>query len=181
MNPLAVSEPAIRLKAHVNEPKRISFVFILAALILTGWLKLGVLLLSILFSYFALTQLDFFKGRRKWPAITLFLALLAALAYGLAFFIRATAAALPGIAENSVPAIIQWAAGHHIELPFTDYESLKDQALKIASNEAKNIGMFADFARGATTQFVYLLVGCVVALGLFLIRGWSWNGQLARN
>jgi predicted PurR-regulated permease PerM len=121
-----------------------------------------------LFSYFALTRLDFFRGRRKWPAITLFLALLAGLAYGLAFFVRATAEALPGIAEKSVPAIIQWAADHHITLPFTDYESLKDQALKIAANEARNIGMFADFARGATTQFVYLVVGRVVAMGLFL-------------
>jgi predicted PurR-regulated permease PerM len=152
----------------VNEPKRISFVFVLGALILTGWLKLGVLLLSILFSYFALTQLDFFKGRRKWPAISLFLAFLAGLAYGLAFFIHATAAALPGIAEKSVPAIIQWAAGHHIKLPFTDYESLKEKTLNIAANEARNIGMFADFARGATTQFVYLLVGCAAAMGLFL-------------
>jgi predicted PurR-regulated permease PerM len=166
--PLAVSERAIKLRAGVNEPKRISFVFILAAFILTGWLHLGVLLLSILFSYFALTHLDFFKGRRKWPAITVFLAFLAGLAYGLAFFIRATATALPGIAEKSVPAIIQWGADHHIELPFTDYESLKDRILKTAANEARNIGMFADFARGATTQFVYLLAGCAVAMGLFL-------------
>jgi predicted PurR-regulated permease PerM len=129
---------------------------------------LGVLLLSILFSYFAITKLDFFRRRRKWPAITLFLALLGGLAYGLAFFIQATATALPGIAEKSVPAIIQWAGEHHIRLPFTDFESLKDEALKIAANEAKNIGRFADFARGATTQFVYLVVGCVVAMGLFL-------------
>src|ERR1700691_5587665 len=28
--------------------------------------------------------------------------------------------------------------------------------------------MFADFAQGATKQFVYLIVGCVVAMGLFL-------------
>lgn len=129
---------------------------------------MGVLLLSILFSYFAITKLDFLKGRRKWTAITLFLALLAGAAYGLAFFVQATVAALPAIAEKAAPKIIQWAGEHHIILPFTDLESLKDEALKIASYEAKNIGMFADFARGATKQFVYLVVGCVVAMGLFL-------------
>lgn len=150
------------------EPKRISFYFILAVLVLTGWLGLGVLLLSILFSYFAITKLNFLKTRHKWPALTLFLALLAGLAYGLAFFVQATAAALPGIAEKSVPAIIQWANEHHIKLPFTDFESLKDEAIKLVTDEAKNIGKFADFARGATTQFVYLVVGCVVAMGLFL-------------
>ena len=113
------------------EPKRISFYFILAVLVLTGWLGLGVLLLSILFSYFAITKLNFLKTRHKWPALTLFLALLAGLAYGLAFFVQATAAALPGIAEKSVPAIIQWANEHHIKLPFTDFESLKDEAIKL--------------------------------------------------
>ena len=152
----------------MSRANRISFAFILAVLVLTGWLNLGVLLLSILFSYFAITKLDFLKGRRKWPAVTLFLALLAGAAYGLAFFVQATALALPGIAEKAVPAIIQWAGTHHINLPFTDLESLKEEAIKIASNEAKNIGMFADFARGATKQFVYLVVGCVVAMGLFL-------------
>jgi len=65
---------------------------------------------------------EFLEDRHKWPALTLFLALLAGLAYGLAFFVQATAAALPGIAEKSVPAIIQWANEHHIKLPFTDFE-----------------------------------------------------------
>ena len=36
------------------------------------------------------------------------------------------------------------------------------------ASQASNLGNFADFARGATTQFVYLVVGCLVAIGLFL-------------
>jgi predicted PurR-regulated permease PerM len=129
---------------------------------------LGVLLLSILFSYFALSKLDFLKDQRKWLPITLFVALLAGAAYGLTFFISATASALPGIAENALPAVIQWANEHRIHLPFTDFESLKDEALKAVSNEAKDLGKFADIARGATTEFIYFIVGCVVAMGLFL-------------
>jgi predicted PurR-regulated permease PerM len=156
------------MAGSVSQPNRISFVFILAVMVLTGWLHLGALLLSVLFSYFAISKLDFLKPRGKWPAIAMFLALLAAVAYGLAFFVHATVEALPAITEKAVPAIIQWAAAHQITLPFTDMDSLKDEALKIARDEAKDIGKFADFARGATTQFVYLIVGCVVAMGLFL-------------
>ncbi len=157
-----------KMPANVSQPNRISFVFILAVVVLTGWLHLGPLLLAVLFSYFAISKLHFLKARGKWPAITLFIVLLAVAAYGLAFFVRATVAALPAIAEKAVPAVIQWADAHQIILPFTDLDSLKEQAVQMAHNEAKDIGKFADFARGATTQFVYLSVGCLVAMGLFL-------------
>ena len=87
----------------------------MAVLVLTGWLHLGVFLLSILFSYFALTKLNFFKAH-KWPGITVFLLLLAGAAYGLGYFIDALITALPAIADKAVPAIIQWAAEHNIHL-----------------------------------------------------------------
>jgi predicted PurR-regulated permease PerM len=137
-------------------------------MVLTGWLHLGPLLLSVLFSYYAISKLHFLKARGKWPAIGIFLVLLSAAAYGLAFFVQATAEALPAIAEKAVPAIVQWAGAHQISLPFTDLDSLKEEAVKFAHSEAKDIGKFADFARGATTEFVYLSVGCLVAMGLFL-------------
>ena len=145
-----------------------SFAFIFAALIITGWFHLGVLVLSILFSYFILDKLRLLMRGRKWPALALFVALLAGAAYALAFFVQATAAALPGIAEKGMPAIVQWAREHHLNLPFTDFNSLKEEALKIASSGANDIGKFTDFARGATAEFVYLLVGCVVAIGIFM-------------
>jgi predicted PurR-regulated permease PerM len=150
------------------QPTRISFGVLLAVLVVTGWLGLGSLLLAVLFSYYTLRKLDFFHGQRKWIAITTFLILLGGAAYAFAFFLNATVSALPGIAEKSVPAITQWAAQHHIVLPFTDFENLKEQALNVASSGAKNLGRFADFARGATTQFLYLTVGVLVAIGLFV-------------
>jgi len=152
----------------MSQPSRVSFAFILLILVLVGWLHMGALLLSVLFSYFIITKLDFMKPRGKWLGVAIFLVLLAALAYALAFFIHETVKALPRIAERAVPAIIQWAIDHQIQLPFTDLDSLKEEASKFARSQASNLGRFADFARGATTHFIYLLVGFVVAIGLFL-------------
>lgn len=147
-------------------------VFITAVLVLTEWLNLGAMLLAILFSYYAIQHLNFFKARGRWPAIVLYLALLGGAAYGVASFVQATASALPAIAEKALPAIVQWAQTHHIRLPFTDMASLKDQALQLAQHEAGNIGKFANFAQSATRQFIYISVGCLVAIGLF------WNPAL---
>ena len=152
----------------MSQPNRISFAFIALIIVLTGWLGMGALLLSVLFSYFVITKLDFVKPRGKWLAVAIFLALLAGLGYGLTYFIQATVQALPSIAEKAVPAIIQWATEHHITLPFTDLPSLKDKIFDLVRNQASHLGEFADFARGATTQFVYLIVGCLVAIGVFL-------------
>jgi len=152
----------------MSQPNRISFGFILLILVLVGWLQMGALLLSVLFSYFVITKLNFLKPKAKWLAVVIFLALLAALAYALTYFIHETVRALPKIADRAVPAVIQWANDHQIELPFTDMETLKDKAFEFARSQASNLGHFADFARGATTQFVFLFVGCLVAIGLFL-------------
>jgi predicted PurR-regulated permease PerM len=152
----------------MSQPNRISFAFILLVLVLAGWLRMGTLLLSVLFSYFIITKLNFMKPRGKWLAVAIFVALLAALAYAVTYFIHATARALPNIAEHAVPVIIQWAADHQIALPFTDLDSLREQAFEFARSQASHLREFADFARGATTEFIYLFIGCVVGIGLFL-------------
>jgi predicted PurR-regulated permease PerM len=152
----------------MSQPSRISFAFIVLTIVLTGWLHLGALLLSVLFSYFIITKLNFMKPRAKWLTVGIFLALLAVLAYALTYFIHATVKALPSIANRALPAIVQWATDHQIELPFTDMESLKDKAFEFARSQASNLGAFADVARGATTEFIYFFVGCVVAIGLYI-------------
>lgn len=129
---------------------------------------MGALLLSVLFSYFVITKLDFLKPRGKWLAVAIFLALLATLGYGLTFFIQALVQALPGIAEKALPVFVKWATDHHITLPFTDLASLESKTFEWVRSQTSHLGDFADFARGATTEFVYLIVGCIVALGLFL-------------
>jgi predicted PurR-regulated permease PerM len=152
----------------MSQPSRISFAFILLVLVLTGWLHLGALLLSVLFSYFIIAKLNFMKSKAKWLAVAIFLVLLAGIAYALAYLVQATVRALPNIADRAVPAIVQWANDYQIKLPFTDLEGFKEQALKFARSQASNLGAFADVARGATSTFVYLFIGCLVAIGLYL-------------
>src|SRR5581483_5505910 len=76
--------------------------------------------------------------------------------------------ALPEIADKSIPRIIEFAKKYQIELPFTDYDSLKDAAIDIGKDQTRYLGNVAKAAKGATTQFLYLIVGCVVAIGIFL-------------
>ena len=57
---------------------------------------------------------------------------------------------------------------NNIRLPFTNFDTLKDEITKSVTAGTKSLGAFADFARGATAQFIYLIVGVVVALGLFI-------------
>ena len=54
-----------------------------------------------------------------------------------------------------------------MQLPFTDYDSLKDLAFDAVKSQVQYLGSVAHFAKGATTQFVFLVVGCVVAISVF--------------
>ena len=47
-------------------PARVSYVFILLTLLLAGWLHLATPLIAVMFTYLALTQLNFLRGRGKW-------------------------------------------------------------------------------------------------------------------
>jgi hypothetical protein len=125
-------------------------------------------LLAALFAYFALTRLDFLKGGAKWLAVTLFIIIVLGVACLVGYFINQAVEALPRITEKAVPAIIQWAQQHQVELPFTDYDSLRDLAVETVRSQAQYVSRFANFARGATAQFVLLIAGCVAAISIFL-------------
>src|SRR6266850_1513492 len=159
---------AENIKAPVSRPARVSYLFMVGTIILVGALHLATPLLAALFTYLALATLHFLKRRGKWVAIVLFLILLAALAQGLAFFINQAVRTLPEIAREAIPKVIQWAKEHQIELPFTDYDSLKEVASDAVKSQVSYLASFAKFARGATTQFIFLIIGCVVAIGLFV-------------
>jgi len=152
--------------ALMARPARVSFAIIVLMMVLVGWLRLTTPLLAVLFSYFFLQKLHFTKSR--WVAVGLFGIVLCAIAYGLAYFINQTVVALPRIAETTIPVILDWAEKNKIELPFTDYQSLRALALDTVKAQVMHLGNFANFAKGATTQFVFLIVGAVVAASLFL-------------
>ncbi len=150
------------------KPVRVSYLFMLGTLVLLGCFRLATPLLVAFFAYLALTKLHFLKRGGKLLAVALFLILVSGIAYGLGHFINQTVRALPEIADKAIPSVIQWAREYQIELPFTDYDSLKDLAFDTVKSQVNYLGSAARFARGATTQFIFVLVGCVVAISLFL-------------
>src|SRR4051812_38503348 len=103
-------------------PTRFSYIILAATIILIGLLHLGVPFVALLFSYFVLRKL----GRhikQKWLVLAVFVLFLAAITYTAGHFIRAAIAALPKIADNSIPAASAWAEAREIHLPFWDLDS----------------------------------------------------------
>lgn len=150
----------------LSRPARISYWFILITVLLVGWLHLAMPLLSTLFAYFVLDKLHQVTGR-KWVSLSVFVVVVLGIFYGITLFINQTLTALPRIAETTLPTVIAWAEQRQIELPFTDYRSLKAKAMETIQ-EARYVSNFANYAKIVTTQFVFLVIGCVVAVSLFL-------------
>lgn len=147
----------------MNKPIRISYWFIAATFLLVGWLHLGTPLLAALFSFFALEKL-LFSGK-KWLAILLFALILVAGSVFLGRFATQAVVALPAVADKAIPSIIDYADRNGVELPFSDWASLKGVALDWARHQAGFVGRFAT---DATREVVFLIIGIVVALSLFL-------------
>ncbi|MEY2518497.1 MAG: hypothetical protein QOF24_256 [Verrucomicrobiota bacterium] len=150
---------------------RLSYAVLAAVLILVGFLQLGAPLLALLFSYFVLTNLGRFIPN-KWITLAIFILLVAGIAYTAGHFSRAAIVALPKIADKSIPAIITWFQAQDINLPFTDFESLKAHAMTTVKDEARYLGDFANFARHASTTFIFIIIAIVCAVSLF------FNSQL---
>ena len=155
----------------MTNPAKFSFAALAATLILVGFLHLGVPLLALLFSYFVLTKLGGFI-RNKWLTLALFIVVVAAITYAAGAFTRAAIAAMPKIADNSIPAAIAWAEARNLDLPFTDFAGLKAHVIAWIKEQAHYLGNVANFARNASTTFVFLVIGVVAAASLF------FNSQL---
>jgi len=84
------------------------------------------------------------------------------------FLIRQAFIAFPKIASESIPPLIAYAQSRGIELPFSDLDSLIAAIVDVVKNEFLFVG---NFARAATTQLVFVLIGIVVAVSLFLNPG----------
>ena len=150
----------------MGQSERASYFIVLVELGLVMLLHLGILVLAMLFGYFALELFSF--GRYKRIGFVLYLIAIAGIGLGMVFFSRQAYVALPSIADSTIPAVVGFAEKHAIELPFSDYESLKTVALDEARDGLAGIGRYV---RAASFQFVLLVVGLVVAGSLFLNRG----------
>lgn len=162
----------------MTKSARISYGVMAVLLVLIGWLHLGTLVLTALFGFFAL-QL-FSLGRSKLLGVGLYVVAVAVIGYGLFFFSRQACVALPKIAETTIPAVVGFAEKQGVELPFTDYASLKTVALAEAKEGLAGVG---HHLRAAGFQFALLLIGLVLAVSLFLDKGWGTEDdpQTARD
>jgi predicted PurR-regulated permease PerM len=156
----------------MSAPARISFIIMAASLVLIGWLHLATLVLTGLFGYFALRALSL--GRSKLLAIALYLILVVGIGYGLFFLMRQAYVAVPSMAETSIPAITDFAEKQGLELPFTDYASLRVLAINYVKERVGNAGRYA---REAIVQLAMLIIGLVVALSLFINARWQVEGD----
>ncbi|MBN8549392.1 MAG: AI-2E family transporter [Deltaproteobacteria bacterium] len=149
---------------------KISYYFCAAVLLAVAWMKLSTPLITILFSYLILCHLR--VGKRRWPAILLFLIIVSLVFYGFVYFIRESITTLPHVAETSIPILISYAKSWNIDLPFSDLESLQHLTVDALSEQLQYFARFAEFA---TKEFVFLIIGLVVAISIFV------NGNLDLN
>ena len=152
----------------MNEPARISYAIVLVLAVFTVGLHLGTFLLTSLFGYLIL-QLFCFRGS-KALSLALFVVAVGVIGAGLVYFSSLAYHTLPRIAEISIPAMVEFAEKNGIDLPFTDYASLKSTALDTARTGFATIGQYA---RVASFQLVLVFAGLVVALSIFLGSGWT--------
>ena len=147
---------------------RISYAIMAALLVLIGWFHLGVLVLTAFFGYFALEK--FSLRRSKVLGVALYIVVVAAIMCGLFLFSRHAYKQLPEIANQTIPAVVEYAKAKGIEPPFTDYASLKSVTLAEVQDRIANVGRSA---RAAGFQIALLFIGLVVAASLFLNRRWG--------
>src|SRR5881392_3009872 len=151
-------------------PTRLSYGVLAATIILAGLLHLGVPLAVVLFSYFVLRQL-YFLTKRKWLALVLFGIVVAGIGAAAVFFTRAAILALPDVADTSLPSASAWAQKRQIELPFNDFESLRQAVTDALGQEAHYLRNLANFAKSTTMILFFSILGIIAAGSLFLKTG----------
>ena len=147
-------------------PTRISYGVLVLTLLLAAIFHLGPPLLVLLFSYFALRQL-YRLTKIKWLALVLFIVLVLGIVAAATYFTRAAILALPEVADTSIPSASAWAQKRQIELPFTDFDSLRDAIVDQLKQEAHYLESFAHFAGHTFTALILSILAIVIAASLF--------------
>jgi predicted PurR-regulated permease PerM len=162
----------------MNRAAQISFVLLAILIVLIASLNLGTFLLTALFGYLALQVFNFRNS--KALSVALYLLTVLVVGAGLLYFAALAYRTFPKIADGAIPAMVEFAEKNGIDLPFTDYASLKISALEEAREGVATIGRYA---RIASFQTILLLAGLVVALSVFLNPRWTVvrNAERAAN
>jgi predicted PurR-regulated permease PerM len=127
------------------------------------------------FSYFALRWL-YTVTKRKWLALIFFILIVLGTATAASYFTRAAFLALPAIADTSIPSASAWAEQRQIELPFTDFESLRAALIGALKEEAHYLQGVAHVARSTVTAVAFSIMGIAAAGSLFLKVGFGPSG-----
>ncbi len=160
----------IPIAARMSQSNRISYAFMVGLLLLVASMHMMVPLITVLFAFFALNRLSF--GRR-WVGVILFSVLLTGVSYGFLFFAKQAFVALPKIANETIPRIIDYAESIGFELPFSDMQSLRVMVMTRVQNQFAQLNQLAGighYLRIAAVETVSILIGIVVAISLFLTR-----------
>jgi predicted PurR-regulated permease PerM len=137
------------------------FLMLLAA----GWLDLATPLLAVLFSYFTLTKLRY--GHNKVFPTVAFIILVLGISYMFGYFIKQAIDSLPKVFEESYPKILAYAESNEWTIPDDSKKALHElNTTGIAWMKAK-LGYLGNFAKIATKEFAFLIIGIVVAISLF--------------
>jgi predicted PurR-regulated permease PerM len=148
---------------HENRPIYISYIFFALTIVLVAALHLATPLLTVLFCYFVIKKIHFMRS--KTIALVLFVFVITLSFYAFVIFVKHSLKGLPEIADNSIPKVLAFAKQHDVELPFDDVDSLKALIMEKIRHQ---VGYLGNFAKLATKEFVFLLIGVVVACSLFL-------------
>ena len=154
-------------------PTRLSYAIMALGLVMIGWLHLTTLVLTVLFGYFALQMFSF--GRSKALGVLLYIIVVAATIWALIFVASRAQVALPKIAADTIPALVNYAEKHNLELPFTDYASAKELLVQEAKEQLSN---FSRYLKTAVMQVAMLLIGLVVAVSMFLSARWGTEADV---
>jgi predicted PurR-regulated permease PerM len=123
--------------------------------------------LVLLFSYFALRNL-YSVAKRKWLALIFFVIGVLGTTAGVIYFTRIAVLAFPAVADTSIPSASAWAQQRQIELPFTDFDTLRQALMDAFKEEARYLQSVAHWARTTVTALVFSVIALVAAANLFL-------------
>ena len=70
-----------------------------------------------------------------------------------------------------IPSASAWAQKRQIELPFSDFESLRQAVIDALGEEANYLRNVANFAKATTTNLVFSVLGIIAAASLFFKTG----------
>lgn len=152
----------------LKKPVQASHYFFAATIIGAKVFHLVTPLITVLFSFLLLSVLKF--RERSALAVLAFVLIVIAVSMGSYIFVHQMVFALPQVASESIPILIETAKRFQIELPFTDWDSLRALAVDMARDEIRNVARLAELG---VKETVLVILGMVVAINLFLNTRWD--------